>query len=325
MDQNLSQLEYFPNEILIEIFENLDIKDLFQAFYNLNSRFNVLLHSLNNLSFTISKNNYNDFSPCEFPIHCISTLINTAEVYIDLERFTHIRCLVLLALTFGHIQQLNNQTFPYLEHLSINFPTQSFPYNISRIIDKIFSNGFPRLQSCYLPKMDAITQNNIWSQVLSLRKLKVGKINVFIYKAILTSCPNLYFLKFIKSLSNKIPSSSEPHINLKRMIIVSPLWSSGQQSDINVFLSYVPNLEQLSIHQAEFGASTYQYLSYDWLSSSILCYLSLLRRFNYYLEIYYFGLTNTCDIEKNLSQIKEDFKKIHNDQYQSRLIIIQRC
>jgi len=78
-DRNLFQLEYFPNEIFIEIFKHLDIQDLFQAFYNLNFRFNKLLHSLNHLS----EENYNYFSLCEFPIDCISTLIITAEVYVD--------------------------------------------------------------------------------------------------------------------------------------------------------------------------------------------------------------------------------------------------
>jgi len=172
--------------------------------------------------------------------------------------------------------------------------------------------------------METITADDNWSQVLSLHKLAVGKINLFTYKAILTSCPNLYFLKFIKSTSEETSSSSILHTNLKRMIIVSPLWCTGKQSDINVFLSFVPNLEQFSIHHAEFGANMNEYLSYDWLSSSIMCYLPLLRHFNYSLEIYYFGMINTCDIENNLSQIKEDFRKVHNDQYQSRLIIIQR-
>jgi hypothetical protein len=324
MEKNLFQLEDFPNEILIEIFQNLDIHDLFRAFYNLNFRFNTLLHSLKNLSFTISNNNYSDFSLCEFPIYCISTLISTAEVHVDLERFTHIRRLILLAITFGQIQQLNTLNLPYLEHLSINFPTQSFPYTISRITNRIFSNEFPRLRSCYLPRMETIIKNNHWSQVLSLRKLDIGKINIFVYKDILTSCPNLYFLKFIKSYSAETPPPSQSHINLKRLIITAPLWCPDKQSVINIFLPYVPNLEKLIIYHAEFGASIDEYLSYDRLSLSIKNYLPLLRCFNYYLEIYYFGLTNISDIENNLNRIKEDFKKVHNDQYQSRLIIIQR-
>lgn len=324
MDRHLFQFEYLPNEILIEIFQNLDIHDLFQAFYNLNFRFNKLLHSVNNLSFTISKTNYSDFKLCDFSMHQISSLIIISEIYVDLQRFQHIRCLVLLTPTFSLIQQLNTQSFRSLEHLSINFPTPSFPYTLSGIINKIFSNQFPQLESCYLPKTEAIFKSNIWSQTLTLRKLIVGKLNILVYKAILTSCSNLYFFKFIKSKSNENLPSSEPHMNLRRMIIESPLWSSGNLSDVNSYLSYVPNLEQLSIYHAEFGANTNEYLTYDWLSSSITTYLPSLRCFNYYFEMYYFGLSNTLNIENNLRQIREDFQKVHNDKYQSRLIITQR-
>jgi hypothetical protein len=324
MDTNLFQFEYLPNEILIEIFQNLDIYDLFQAFYNLNIHLNNILHSINNLSLTLSRNNYNDFKLCDFSMHQISSLIIKSEIHVDLQRFLHIHCLVLLTPTFSLIQQLNSQIFPMLEHLAINFPGSSFPYTLSGTINKIFSNQFPQLHSCYLPKMEATIKNDIWSQVLTLRILKVGKLDLIVYKAILISCPNLYFLQFIKPKSIGILSSFETHSNLKRMIIELRLWCPGNLSDINIYLSQVPNLEQLTIYHADFGASMKEYLTYDWLSSSITNHLSLLRRFNYYFEMYYFGLSNTLNIEQNLSQIRDNFKKIHNEKYQSRLIIIQR-
>src|ERR1700728_594101 len=109
MDKNLFQLEDLPNEILIEILKSLDIQELFQAFYNLNFRFNALLYSLNNLSFTLSRNNYNDFNLWKFPMDGISTLIITAEIHVDLERFTHLRCLIVLSPTSGLFQRLSSQ------------------------------------------------------------------------------------------------------------------------------------------------------------------------------------------------------------------------
>ena len=54
MSKNLSQLETLPNEILIEIFEHLDARDLFRAFYNLNLRINKLLQCLNKLCLMLS-------------------------------------------------------------------------------------------------------------------------------------------------------------------------------------------------------------------------------------------------------------------------------
>jgi hypothetical protein len=325
MEKNIFQLEDFPNEILMEILKNLDVQNLFQAFYHLNFRFNTLLHSVNDLTYTISENNSDDSILRHFPIHHISTLMINAEISVDLERFTHIRCLILVTRTDVHIEQLLIQTLPSLEHLSINFPNQSSPYDISEIINKIFSNGYPRLQSFYLSETEAITENNLWMQVLSLRKLIVGKINIIAYKAILTSCPNLYFFKFIKyDCKETTLPPSEPHINLKRMIIALSIWLLGTKSDISIYLSCVPNLEQLSIHHEEFDTHMKEYLFYDWLSSSIMHYLPFLRRFNYYLKISRYGLRNTSNIENNLHQMKEDFKNVHNDQYQSRLMVIQR-
>lgn len=320
-----NKLENLPNEMLIEIFRNLDVQDLFQAFYNLNIRFNRILYSLNNLSLTISKFNYSHFNPDDLPLDGISTLIISGEVHIDLERFKNIRCLVMSTLTFAQIKEFNDtQYLDDLEHLSINFSKQSFPYTISGIINKIFSNRYPCIQSCYLPAMETIKEHLVWTKVLSLRKLIVGKMNIFTFKMILTTCPNLYFLKFIQANSNQIPLPSQPHNNLKRMIIVSPLWSSNKQSDIKNFLSYVPNLERLTIHYAEFAANMKEYLTNDWLASSIMSYLPAIHCFKYYLAIFYFGLVNTSEIEDSLNQIKEDFKKAHNNKYQSQLILIQQ-
>jgi hypothetical protein len=229
-----------------------------------------------------------------------------------------------MAPTFSQIRQLSTETLPYLKHLSINFSTQSFPYNIFNIYNRIFSNGFPHLKSSYLPETEAIMKFDTWTQTLSLRKLKVGKINIFVYKAILSACPNLHFLKFTKHLSKEMPPPCKPHINLRRISIELPLWCSCAPSEINNFLSYVPHLEQFNIHHAVFGGDLNGYLSYDWLSSSIMRYLPSLCCFNYYFEIFYFGLSNRCDNEDILNRIKEDFKKVHTDHYRSRLIIIKR-
>ena len=310
-------------KFLIEVFKHLDIEDLFHAFYNLNSRLNAILYSIDNLSWTVSKRNYQAFDPYKFPTQSISTLIITADIHLELNQFPSLRSLTLLEATFAQIQQINSQNCPYLEHLAISL-SQSFPYSISKLIDKIFSNEFPRLQSCHLPKINIITKNNLWTQVLSLRKLKLGKMNIIDCLAVLSACPNLEFLKFIICASTEKPAISEAHMNLKKMSIVRELWSHVEQSDINRFLSYVPNLEKFSVHHAEFGANMNVYISYDWLSSSIMTYLTSLRRFDYYLDIFYFGMSNTQFIQSILDGIQGHFKQVYNDQYQSRLVVTER-
>ncbi len=53
MNNNISRLEFLPNETFIEIFQYFDSKELFQAFDNLNIRFNRLIRSIDYLIFKL--------------------------------------------------------------------------------------------------------------------------------------------------------------------------------------------------------------------------------------------------------------------------------
>lgn len=49
MNDTISSIEQLPNELLIEIFEYISAYDLYHTFFNLNSRLNSIINSLQNL------------------------------------------------------------------------------------------------------------------------------------------------------------------------------------------------------------------------------------------------------------------------------------
>jgi hypothetical protein len=277
MTKNLFRLELLPNEILIDLFRYFHPRDLFQAFYNLNSHFNILLQTLHYLSLTLSTNysNKDDYFPY------IRILIINRAVDINLNYFSQIHHLILRYPTDKLLNQLNNQTLPYLKHLRINHMHISVLNRISDVCEKIFSNTFSNLESCYLFEWGTITKIQNWTQLPSLRILKVGTIDLLVYKAILSVCPNLYFLQLATILPNNTHFNINQHRNLKRMIIRTTAFvQPWKDEDISCCFSYVPYLEYLSLHRTDMMIVS----KYDWLAPIIACYLPFLRQFDFYLH-----------------------------------------
>ena len=279
MTNNLLRLESFPNEILIDIFRFLDAPELFRAFYNLNIRINIILQTFENLSLTLSTNHFNE----DYFLPFIRVLLIDRAIDININRFTQIRYLILRYPTDKLLVQLNGDTLPHLAHLCMNHMHISVLNRIPELCDKIFSNDFPNLKSCYLFQWWTITRTQGWTQSLSLRVLKVGRIDLLVYKVILSSCPNLYLLQLSTITPNNTPFDLTQHANLTRMIIrpqafVQP-WTDD---DINNCLLYVPNLEYFSVHRTDRMGIP----KYDWLASIIHCHLPILRQFDFYFHIF---------------------------------------
>jgi hypothetical protein len=317
MIDNLSHLELLPNEILVEIFQYFDARDLFQAFYNLNFRLNILLQSLNNLYFTLLISNPDDniFSPY------IHTLILNHRTTINLNNFTNIHRLKLIVPTHEQLKQLKYNHFPHLEYLSIGYQNNHFSHYMPHLYEKIFSNGFPNLKSCDLFEPRIIPQILSSKQSSSLCILKVEGIRILTYQVILSTCPNLYFLQFTAIDSSEKQCQVKIHNNLKRMIIkYVDFLDVLNDGDINLYLSYVPNLEYLILHRNNPDADIEKYLKYQWLAVFIDCYLPLLRRFKCYFHVFKAKQLIKYDKENILKRIEANFKKIHNHRYQSQFI-----
>jgi hypothetical protein len=318
MDYHRSRLELLPNETFIEIFQYMEIKDIFRAFDNLNHRFNILLRSVNNLIFKLWDGSYinvNSFLPY------IDTLVILCRIDIQLSYFPNIRHLNLIQLTDQFLIQLNSQTLPFLEYLFI----KSLSHNPAYILyDKIFSNTLPNLKSCYVCQSSVLERNNWSEQLLLLRNLQVGLINLSAYETILSVCPNLNFLKF-RLKSNETSVVVKPHSNLKRMIIkLDDFIQLNNDYAMNICLSFVPCLERLDIHQDFFQVNIPTYKKSVWYASLIARYLSLLRRFKYSFHVWY-TTGHDAEVIDSFDEMKRHFQYVHNDRYQSKFRVHLTC
>lgn len=76
----------------------------------------------------------------------------------------------------------------------------------------------------------------------------------------------------------------------------------------------------LYIYQANEDTNITPYLSYNWLAEYINRHLSSLHRFKYHFRIYLAEELIKNDSENILKRLEENFKHLHNNQYQSKLV-----
>jgi len=326
INDNQSRLEFLPNEILLEIFEYLDARDLYRAIYNLNSRFNTLLQSLNELSLILSICDRDEITNTDIFLPYIHTLIVKYRTDIQLNHYTNIRRLILFWLSYTRPYKLETIILPYLEYLSINLKGSSSSFSMDRLNETIFSNGFPCLKFCSLPKISTIQKTERWTKLPSLRILKVGHIGLFTYIAVLSTCPNLnifyFFEEKVLQTSILLPHY-ENHKNLKQLVIKDKyIGLISHVGVLNEYLLCVPNLEYLSIHVTTYHMNNLRYLfEFDWFASIISLNLSLLRQFHFHLPVFRTKRMNKLINEDTFNQLEQCFKLMHKDRYQSRLII----
>lgn len=318
MNNECSRLELLPNEILLYIFQYFDARDLFQAFYNLNLRFNALLKSLNYLSLTLLKYDSNDKNKYSICAPYIYTLKMDYGIIIDLNSFTNIHRLILISPTSNQLQQILYHSLPYLEHLTIGYEHFLFSSYISDICEKIFSNTFPHLKSCYLfePRILEILPN--LSQSSQILILKLDNIDIIIYKTILSLCPNLEYFQFTILNQHEQFYEIQPHLKLKKLKIkFQNLMNKFSDNIIKSYLSCIPNLQKLYIYEINFDVNIKDYLNSTWFTLLIHQYLLLLQQYKYYLYIYGSKENN----ENIINDIKSHFKSSQKNLYQSQLSV----
>ncbi|CAF2551762.1 unnamed protein product [Rotaria sp. Silwood2] len=326
MSDNQFLLESLPNEILIETFEYLDARDLFRAFYNLNSRFNELLQSLNEICLILSIRDRDEVIDDTIFLPYVNTLIVKYKTDVILNHYTTIRRLILICLPYTRPYKLETIILPHLEYLSIILKGSFSVFSIYRLHEPIFSNSFPCLKFCSLPITSTIQKTERWTKLLSLRILKVGHIGLFTYIGILSACPNLNFFYFLEEKvlqTLTVLPQYVNHENLKRLVIkekyIGPISHVGI---LNEYLLCVPNLEHLSIHVTTYHMRNLQYLfEFDWLSSIISVHLPLLCQFNFHLPVFRARRINKIFDESTFSKLQQRFKTMHKKRYQSQLII----
>jgi hypothetical protein len=320
MTKYKSCFEDLPNELLTDIFKNLDARNLFRTFHNLNNRLNQLIQSFQYLQLIFHINQANLFkSNDEIFSYYVHTLIINPWINVNLIQFPNVHCLQLDNPLPEVLAQLKPEIMPYLEHLSIRYKFNMYEMDLLR--DKIFSNRFLHLKSCELLEEKTLMTKPNCIQSPSIKILKTELIDFNIYQTILSACPNLYFLKFSIYPLNGMPTNIFCHENLKRMIIdyQESDWYYADDRILSGFLSCVSNLEIFEIHRnIDFENIEQRFGQYDWLASIIHIRLSRLRKFKYIVHLY--KITETID-ENILMQIQTNFNDVHKGQYKAQLEI----
>lgn len=318
MNNNQTRLECLANETLFEIFEYLDGQDIYRAFNNLNSRFNALLRSLDQLSLTLSPNdNHRNFDN-QFFSSSIDTLVVNENAHVSLGHFPNIRRLILHWLPDNVLDKLGFDILPDLEYLSIHSPISSSVCSTLGIADQIFTNDFPQLKVCCLPGMSIRVSYTPWTQTPSINVLKLGEIDLSIYPNILSSCPNLRVFEFAIDRRTEIPTDISHHPNIKTLVIKQVTFDTHV---LNICLSCVPNVQRLDIHAKDYHISSIKRWSESgWFKSIIDLYLSKLRRMNFYLPVI-LGREKPELNENILDELERSFSRIQTNRYQTRMII----
>ncbi|CAF5055386.1 unnamed protein product, partial [Rotaria sp. Silwood1] len=245
MEKSISRFQDLPNELIIDIYKYLNAREIFQSFYHINIRFKKLFESIDNLQLTVSLFDSNEKKNYEEFFISIQILIIDRGFNIDLKYFKNLRRLMLRNPKEKIFEQLNHHSLPYIEYLSIThkFLTSTIQSLIIDLYQRIFSKHFLYLKFCNLSEMKIEMPIYNWQQSLSLYILKVGQINIFIYRTILSLCPNLYLFELKKFQNNQFLANIELHSNLKYLIIKDEDQTfPWNDKFINDYLICVPNL-----------------------------------------------------------------------------------
>ena len=121
MNTNPAHLEFLPNEILIDIFEYLDVQDLFRAIYHLNTRLNTLLQSLNHLSLTLTRSGNHQSIHSQIDLQRAQTIVLSRQADVHLNNFPNLRHLKFLQPTCKQLDLFESAHLPHLEHLFMGY------------------------------------------------------------------------------------------------------------------------------------------------------------------------------------------------------------
>src|SRR5690242_14577271 len=116
MTKYKSQFENLPNELLTDIFKNLDARNLFRGFYNLNYRLNQLIQSFQYLHLVFHMNQSNVIKTNdEIFSYYVHTLIVDPWINFNLKHFPNVHRLKLDNPIPQVLEQLKPDIMPYLE------------------------------------------------------------------------------------------------------------------------------------------------------------------------------------------------------------------
>ena len=314
----MTRFESLPNEILITVFEYINARDLYRAFYNLNHRLNDVLQSLRGLYLFLGCIRFrHDIHDALFASRVDTIIVDRTRVFDDFSLFSNVRRLIFLDGSKGNLFPIIDR-LSWIEHLSIQIQYDSPSF--SELYRRIFSNEFPNLKSGIFNKFEPIDYQDHWQTTPTIRYLRLHSDHSFIHISVLTACVNLHSLYLgIPTLSSP-PStvSQQGHMNLKRLTIFLTSSEWPEQSVWKEFFRCVPHLQRLRIERTLDNCTMMNHLKKsDWLGDVLANCLSCLERFHLILNI-----RDKQGLEKiDLNSLKSSFDHVYHHRYQFQLII----
>jgi hypothetical protein len=234
----INSFDDLSNELLLDIFDYVDPRNLFHTFLNLNSRINNLLASLKCLPLIV--NNEENEEVIAFLAPHIGLLQVNIWSDIDLRGFCNLYSLTLIRPTQIQLKQIRSDTMPMLAYLSPS-PNVYFSSPNQFIYDAL-SGRFSRLRWARLGHIDSFDPN-FCSQSSSLRYLHIGCHETTIISFILASCPNLDHLH-VDLLRDGDKTTLTPRVinnHPLRQLILRDYCYLVSYKDIHTLISYIPH------------------------------------------------------------------------------------
>ncbi|CAF1090391.1 unnamed protein product [Adineta steineri] len=207
----MSHFENLANELIYEIFDYLDLYDTYNAFSNLNLRYENLLEK----SILPLKINISTMSKSSFEYYFKNIIIPNQHRIISL----HLSNLFIVDRIFSSLSN-----FTQLKTLIIH----GTEFQLTNLLNYIAV--LPNLSSLVIILIDQVQQiNKLYHQIFRLPVLNYCKISLL--KESIQSEP--------------LPIETKEFSSIKHLVIENPL----HIDELNALLSYVPQLCRLSIHQ----------------------------------------------------------------------------
>ncbi|CAF0745293.1 unnamed protein product [Adineta steineri] len=239
-------LEQFPDEIFMEIFQYISIHDLYRGLYKLNQRINHILHSITNLSLTLSKaEDINDEAVVFFASR-IYHLVVRHQNPVEFNRFPSLRSLTSKFPQDRQLCGVKPKHLPNLTHLTLGFTLIWNCDIVDRLCRRIISNKFRKLRYCSLwPPTFDLNWPIITTPLLTHVKLRDGDFDDLCI--LLNSCPNLKHLQMLVSAYAKAPSKPVQYLSVKRLNVSFIRGDPDWTKKLDQLLSLLPNIKQLFI------------------------------------------------------------------------------
>jgi len=239
-----AHFEDLPSELLLHILAYMNPRHIFNAFWNLNSRINNLLTTVNHLHLIVDKEENKEMIALLAP-HVRLLQVNTWDE-IDLHGFCNLHLLTLTRPSPTQLKQIGADTMPQLTYLWLC--SNMYSSSPKQLIYDVFSNRFSRLRWARFGHID-LFDPLYWSQSFSLYYLHFDCYHPAIIPFILKSCPNLDYLHvdFLR-YDDKImlPPSIINNHPLRRFILRDFCHFTSYE-DISTLITYIPNTTKIEL------------------------------------------------------------------------------